>query len=668
MRLFLDSVLLPEYNISIHPARYRRIWRLQMISKAALQAMNIALSQSIKTTTTPSGYRQYTVHRELSLAQHDQAALILYAQKQQGRTIEDAVGLVKGEAQKAVRKSSTNRVPLHVFLCFFLFIMAMGMLAETDYASLALLVPALYVLILHLVGAKQRKAKKIWKNRAPNPNDALDALKEMEEVLEGSAFAAASKPVLIGCLVVALVGAAPVVLDQLPDPLHVQLNEIVSRGAAWADYDDALALITADGSVSEKGMAAFQRNWDEAAPASVTRYNLAVLACKAAGAGFPERQAHACAQDALAHCSFKGFLSDGHFADFALLLNAAPEAADASLYIRLEEADALAYDKARTALMHTLSGKTLSELLDMREQVIAANADGDAFTSLVLAGRTIEDARKDLPAMADAQKQLIALQCYCASTADPDEVLAYIRLGRELGYTPLQCYPEGAVIKLPTAHFSATAEAGDVDLFGTYLFLRRTEQEEPFNTRTVPSAKWALGNDFVSMFDEDFDGNSIYGDEAYTVVLDTDILSRMDDACIPQTFSECDMYIVADSFYLIDGTIRNTSYTDSMSFSNITQQTDIATYASVQMLACYEAATGAQIFTIDYVINESPTPPRNTSSTLPGIIDSYSLSTLKKYYMGTPDSAWLETALQDFSAALESNDWQLLITLLAYAE
>ena len=72
-----------------------------MISKAALQAMNIALSQSIKTTTTPSGYRQYTVHRELSLAQHDQAALILYAQKQQGRTIEDAVGLVKGEAQKA---------------------------------------------------------------------------------------------------------------------------------------------------------------------------------------------------------------------------------------------------------------------------------------------------------------------------------------------------------------------------------------------------------------------------------------------------------------------------------------------------------------------------------------------------------------------------------------
>lgn len=640
-----------------------------MISRAALQAMNIALTQSIKTTTTPSGFNRYTVRRELNLTQHDQAALIIYVQKQQGRTIEDAVGLVKDEAQKAVNKSSSNWIPLHFFLCFFSLMMAIGALSETAYISLAFLVPVLYVLILHLIGAKKRKAKKIWKAHAQNVDAALDALKEMEEVLEGTAMAAASKPILIGCLVAALACTAPTVIELLPDPLHVQLNNIVALSASSADYDDALALITADGSVSEKGLEAFQQNWDNAYPSSITRYNLAVLACKAVDAGFPADRAKDCAQDTLSNCSFSEFRSDKSFANFALLLNAAPDAVDASLYVRLEKANALEYDATRTALMEVLSGKSLSELLDMREQVFAAKGDGDAFTSLVLAGRTIEDARKDLPNIANAEMRLIALRCYSASTTDPDEVLAYIRLGRELGYTPLQCYPQGAIISLPTAHFSITREPGDVDLFGTYLFLRRTEQKEPFDTKTVPSSKWSLGNDFVSMFDEDYDGNSIYGDNAYTVVLDTDFLSRMDEEYIPQTFAECDVLLLADSIYVMDGTIRNTSYRDVMSFSNITQQTDIATYASIQMLACYEAATGSQIFTIDYMINESPTPPSlSNNSTFSGIFDFYSLNTLKNYYLGTPDNAWLETAVQEFTAAMEANHWQLFLTLLAYTE
>lgn len=579
-------------------------------------ALSIAISNSIKVTREHLGGNTYRVTRRFTTNENISVGMMLYAVQKRKEEPEKAALYLKQRIERGVQGEGGGSfwflIPIAVGI---LTMLALGKAPDSVQkysAPLFLIVGALVFAAIHLLNARKRRANKIWASRETNADGVLKALNSMDETLNGSVWAAASKPVLAICLVGVLCLGGYMILDSWPDPAHVQLSAMV--GDHSVSYVDCGEFIQdKDGKVGSSGQKTLKKAWENAENDAMARFDLAVVAVNAIPQGFDAETAAGYAKTVLAELD-AGIASDkARFDQVSKLLETAPEAADDRLLKVLAEICAKRVSKAERIIRQFWGEIPLQKLLTFRRELIGEKKPeaADMLVRLYAKEKNLEQVRADLTSV--PEDELLALtQIYGSNYTALDDVLAFIRLSGELGIKPSECYPEGVKLNLHTSHFKyVEAELSEdqtlAGLLGSYLVISRTEAEEPFEKKAVPMSRWAYGNMENPMYPDDYEGNTSRGDAAYTVVLETGMMDHMAPENIPETFAECQVLLVIDQFYTRCGFIRNTQYTET---KIVTGQWDIPAYLNCSSMAFFLPESGDMLYMLDWEVSDYPQLPQ----------------------------------------------------------
>ncbi|MBQ2952009.1 MAG: hypothetical protein IJE07_00465 [Clostridia bacterium] len=485
------------------------------------------------------------------------------------------------------------------------------------------------VVLGYAMSAREIRARRIWRERKLNKGDAQETLAEMGQVLEGPAVSAALW-VVVAVLLVGSVGyfAADRVINKDIYTLRAALK---SGDATQAQLEGAYA--GSDGVVSaEEAQTVLTAYGNETSQA--VRLNITMAAIASVEDGFPEETAKEMAATQLS----SGIVNSGCTADqLMVLLNfAGSECFSTNVYNQLSRGDFLNDGSVRA----WVAAQPMAQLLAVYDGL--TTGEKDVLAEIIFREPTEDVFVARIAELSDSDR----LRCVCmrgAFITDPDEVLAYIRFGGSLGFTPTQIYPDGAKIDLATAKCDYVNETDTIN-DGLFLVMYRTEVKEQFEQLSTEP-------------DEDYEYNNALGDAAYTVVLDTRALELLPAEMIPEKMEDCTNWIFIDSVWFLCGTLEKTT-TTGYTYNESTTIRYIPKYAAVQRVSVFEAETGAWVYSATQELGYPPELPAYT-----GNINA------KDYYIGEFNTAWpaeQEAILVDNLLTYNGN--LLLLYYLGYAE
>ncbi len=522
----------------------------------------------------------------------------------------------------------------------------------------ALLLVMLFIPTLMVFTAKNRRMEKLWMRREPSEEGTLKALNAMYRTAAGSPLKAVNKAALGGTLLLtALVMALMIAWENGPEGQLPLQQSLLRRAGEVADgkADPEALFALMEGAENETdGLEAIRRARRAAWPGSTEQLLLT---------GLMGRYYEACPEWQL--MSSPGGVLAAACDDTLKALRpekiADPAALDAlTLVFRHANAqnqrDFLTgmKDKNVPDAVYAACGRGMdpARTADIAEcAAIIADSGRDALPFLTAAyeGTSAGDAAA-LFATLTAEEQAL-LPGLASAITDPDEVLAFLRLAKDAGYTAVQCYPQGALLAWDTTAYDpyTSSQAGKLGKRDTFLIVYRTEKPEPFTTLPVAAENTTAWNeDPTADHLENYDPDQDAGAAQFTVVLDTDALDRMPDERIPESLADCDVVVILDTLYVCDGFVR-TSYYGSSGAQGRKKQVDCPTYAAAQSVDVYRVSTGEWLFAAKVNAVYSPAMQMKEIE-----------GEVKEYYLAAPDEAWMAQAREDFLYSLERRNWALV--------
>lgn len=584
------------------------------MSKRENDVLRIAAANCVEVQVEEMVSGETRVRQRLVVDNESISAMIFYAEQVYHLPADEATDMVYEYLLKEKQhpRIGGGRTILHLVLA----VMLVGIL-YLSFGKIVLpvlaIVLALLVALKHLKNVRVESAGVLWRARKKGFDGAVEALGNMDRALRCSVWSLSRKPLMIGCALVILAAGGYIWVDSQPTPVHKQLQTMIVAEDGAVDYEDCVALLLDEtGRVSERGQKGLERAWRAAEDNPQAQYDLAAVAAAAVEKGLDGALAAEWARAALADCNEVNLDQWWRREQMAPLLDLAPEAADMTLLKRLAAMDG-DMPGLRAVIGKHMGGKPLAEVLALyAEMAVDGHEDGAVrIASAMLVGKSLETAREELTALGAASALPAAVQIYGAAFTDPDDVLAFIRLGGELGFKPSQCYPEGAVISLRTSHFTygeITVEEEEMRerLQGKYLIISRTEKKPPYKEFSAPE-------DEAADLYADYHGNAALGDAAWTVVLETQPMDHIPAQYIPHTMAECRTVLACDLTYVRSDVYRKAqgggSYHDAPATDEVCY---VPTYNSRATLALFDPADGRLLRVMKAEFQDAPEPSLHT--------------------------------------------------------
>lgn len=501
--------------------------------------------------------------------------------------------------------------------------------------------------LLNPTGAKLRRMQSFWEKHEPSQEGTFNALKRMYFTSVGAGLDV--NGVLRNLLgVLALAGVVALMVIPAPQPSLAEQTRMVitSVTKGEATLDDAVALLQTaeDGDVVEmmrelcsttpKGsddrflaVAASLRHIDESGMFAMS-YPIGVIA--------PWQE------DVLLNTDVRQIDLDAEIAALPVVLGGAWTEGVQALWTRFL-AQATVDERVLAAFGTLLQDADMAEKLARCTELEAAGHDALAYLKATLADVTLAEAEIIVPTLADNAQRSLYLRACAPGITDPDEVLALIRLAGTYGVTPAQLYPEGAVLTWDTAaidpYHDGWGEGVDAD--ATFLVVRRVEQPEPLENLDNTDAF-----DGVDIYDAD--GHLAAGTQ--TVLLDTAALARIPEGRIPDTLADCDVLVLVDMQYQVDGFIRSYRITGRGSVSKY-----VPTYAACHYVVVYRMEDRTMLFSFDDLNALSPSTKKSEINDGSG--GNLGDTPLEELYLGEVSQAWMDSAVDRFLRELEGYGW-----------
>lgn len=500
--------------------------------------------------------------------------------------------------------------------------------------------------LLNPSGAKLRRMQSFWEKHEPTQEGAFNALKRMYFTSVGAGLDV--NGVLRNVLgVLALAGVVALMVIPAPQPsLAEQTRTVIAditRGEAT--LDDALALLNE--AADADALDALQKLCSTTPKGSDDRFLAVAVSLRRIGESpmaamsYPIGSIAPWQADVLQNTDVRQIDLDAEIAALPVVLGRAWDADVQALWTRFLALDTVD-ERVLTAFGALLQDADMAEKLARCTELEAAGHDALAYLTATMADVTLAEAETVVPTLADDAQRSLYLRACAPGVTDPDEVLALIRLAGTFGVTPAQLYPEGAVLTWDTAaidpYHDEWGEGVDADT--TFLVVRRVEQPEPREN---------LDNPDVLDANEIHDADGHLSPETQTVLLDTAALARIPEGRIPETLADCDMLVLVDMQYQVDGVIRQYRATGRGS-----KDTYIPTYAACHYVFVYRLDDHTLLFGFDELVAYSPSTKQSEVKDGSG---GMLKGEVEELYLGEVSQAWMDSAVDRFLRELEGCSW-----------
>lgn len=560
-------------------------------------------------------------------------------------------------------------------------------------------------LIVYIKNSKNRKVLKIWKNRPDNPNALNDTVNEMAEVYKNTALSACNPLIiiaLIGAIAVAFYCVTALAPDPIVrDPVYKELSLKLESADSESEFETLLAL-TDEKTLeeTEKIVTMLQQDAQENSTYG-KRFAIAIFAdTLLAENKITEETAEIVIADMLS--SFSSAIISNQFESEAFIKLL--EHTDLALTEKL--LDGVLSKRGENEFLTSCLGDYYGKKMSLDDIIFVYNQmeNKGVFLESVLKYVDIKDILNNYSMIQETEDLLAYIQKNMKSEVQellkelpddesrkelliylapgyqiPDEVLSYIRLAKEYGVTPTECYPNGAKLDWDLTHLNIYDFADTLSDDGKLLILRRTEKKEELEYKTVPRSDYTLGDDFVSLYDEIYESNFALGKDAFDVFLDTEALEMMPENMIPYQISELDTILLLDTLYVRDGTIQDTDYkyeigksTALTDISQITSQKHYPAYSVIQSIAIYNLHSGLT----EYIFNANVIYRPDHSYSAPqvnyfssGLYVDHSIyygNDISTLYCAVPDNEWMEAQRSEILSLLEASEWSVFIAELTH--
>ncbi len=514
-------------------------------------------------------------------------------------------------------------------------------------------------LISNFVGAKGSRMRRIWTKRKEAEEGAYAALKRMFGVSLSSPLVALKDPVTLLALVMFVLSLVMLIRPAPPTAMYVQVTDVlVDAAKGEATLDDALALIepldaqTADEVIRK----AYKNTWNN----SDERYLAAALAVRVG-----HEKAAEYAKAAVTDTSYAELDTPVESAEFATLLALCDGETHLAALKTLASTGSPEWDALLTALGHEMSKtRSTAELLQLLDETPMAQGRDVVFLRSALAETSLAEA-ESLIIGAEGNHRALLIKAAAPAMTAPDDVLAFIRLAGEYGLSAADCYPEGAVLDWDTSAFDPLSwnagQAASEDV--TFLFIRRTEKPEPYKTVVITPENDYWEDDNADLHWADYDPDAELGAAAYTVTLDTFLMSLLPPERAAKSIADCDVLVMTDLYYLCEGAVRFTRTAYRGNTMNtydgnkwVDTVVDVPLYSAMHNVSLYSMADNKLIFSYADKVVEAPYHSKSHElSQAESMADWNAL----EMYLPQIDEDWLGDASMSLMDTLRRKDWDV---------
>jgi len=515
------------------------------------------------------------------------------------------------------------------------------------------------VLISNFMRAKGDRMRRIWKKRGAGEEAAYAAMKRMFGVSLGTPLIALKSPLTLLALVMLVLSLVMLIRPAPPTAMYVQVSDVlVDAAKGEATLEDALALMepldadTADEVIRK----AYKNTWNN----SDERYLAAALAARM---GYEKAAEYAKA--AVTDTNYADLNTPVESAEFAALLALCDGETHRIALKTLASTGSREWEALLTALGAEM-GKTrdAAAMLSLLDENPMAEGRDVVFLRAALPDMSFADAEA-LIAGTDAAHQALLLRAIADAFTAPDDVLAFLRLAGEYGLSAVDCYPEGAALDWDTSAFDPLAwnagQAPSED--ATFLFIRRTEKPEPYKTIVITPENDYWEDEFTGTDWMDYDPDAELGAAAYTVTLDTFLMSLLPPERAAQSIADCDVLVITDLYYLCEGAVRftrtayrgNTMNTyDGNKWGDTVVDTPL--YSALHNVSLYSMADKQLLFSYADKVVEAP---YNTQGHELSKAETMAEWNLLEMYLPATDQEWLADASLSLVDTLRRKDWDV---------
>jgi len=636
-----------------------------MRNKAFEKALHVIAEKEYSVSLEKQGDSMQSVGR-FTFSNTESLALIQKCQETNDFTIGQAIEAIKSTALAAYKKKAQKKGPgNYIFLGFILFSLLSSSLDLSMEEMLPYILIILFAaaLIRHFATSRTRRMKKIWKNRAPEADGLLLAVDEMMKAATAPLLSLINIPVT-ALLFALLIGSGYLaVRPHLPDPLHERLAWRVHIGDDEQDLEWALDMV--EDLSPQQLPKTLDKTFAYLIKEKDNPFMLALVVRQLHDENKLEKSvADSLIDRAIAATDLSRIDKAYELEQLASLLDSCSETVTDDLLSRT-----IALADQYPALMSAF-GRYYSSRLSTKELLAMHEKNGSipAFLQGALAQDDIAATDARLSDLTDAQQQLIIAQCAAVHHTAPNDVLAYLRMAAGHGFSAASCYPDGALLDWDLTHLNVYAYTEEPVKHTSWLPVVRMEAPEKMECKLVSAFRHSLGNDFESVYEDDYESNNALGQAAFTLMLDTEMLDKMSADSIPQTIEELTSLLVIDQQYIRSGTLRNTHYHQNsgengqLTLSDIIKQEDYPVYSVAQLVDLYDLRSGL----VDYRFNVNLIMPPDIPQRMQSGVSAFTMNDdeIARLYIAVPDDAWLAAAREDFITLMEDSAWNLQTAIL----
>ncbi len=475
------------------------------------------------------------------------------------------------------------------------------------------------------------------------------------DVMSETPLQSASKPWLLVSFLAVLASAAWLIVSTRPPSLTTQIEAAFDANGYNALADSLDSILIKDGKISEKAQKALISVYDNYPEGSFNKLWTAAYAGDKVPNGFPEQTAGEMLEQQAVSLNYAAIdSSEKREALLRAFTNSGLGGDQASFAPILKQyfATGNRNDNETAGVIgervkNWPDSTLFSEKLDLYDQFADAGFPAQSFLSAAMKDSDMSELLSMIRETDNSDSIRVWASVYgnaCETLADAIPVMYTVR---SKGLTLEEVFPNGIEIDLAMSLLNPEHIGDDLDSDFTgsendhYVVISRTETDEPYEEKIIRN-----------QIGEGYDGHDKNDPSVFRVKIESQWMDRIPIGNLPASEEECDVMIVSDMFFILDGVITRSISTGSR-LATPTPLCYVPSYARVYRVLLVERETGIPIFTYDYNVLQ---------------VDEFSSSqyffrSAEDNYLPKDDPSWAKDTFGKLLSELEESEWSVMLML-----
>ena len=482
----------------------------------------------------------------------------------------------------------------------------------------------------------------------------VNSLERYCDILNEGLFQSANKTLLAISLIAVVGSLAFLIISNRPPSLDQQIKTALVGtkydGRLTADID---SIIMKNEKISEHGQQAFLSVYDSSRQGSFEKFWLSVYASQKTSAGFPQETAKDMLNQQLLELKYSS-VDDIDKRDCLLTglknstLGGNPETFTQVLQSYFSSGSKTDKETAAVLGKNVKGWSTdtgLSNKIDLYNMFRKNGFPAESFLGAALNNSDYPEFLAVIQQTEDLDLARTLASIYGKSCETLTDAIPLIYTMRGKGLSMEKLFPDGIEIQmalplLNPEHLGDDYSDANISDYEKYIAISRTEKDEPYEEKKSENA-----------IPNDYDGHDKNDPSVFTVKIESRITDRIPLEHLPSTEEECNVLIVSDMVFFLDGIIEQTTSKSNGYTSNVTSRNYIPSYGRLYRVLLVDRETGIPLLDYDYNVLE---------------VEEFSSSTAnsRNKYLPIADSKWATQTLDELLKELDEAEWSSTMMLL----